>query len=360
MTRTPRKCVIHLPDWQSGNPYQGLLANGIRASDWEVRFEDFPKSKFPLRSVIAAQPDSQTLHIHWIAPYIEPLFWSSKTYRFYAKAALLALDVILVRLSGRRVVWTVHNQLSHETLGASREIVLRRILARTVNHLIFHSKSACSTFSALIGTDLSHKSSIIPHGNYIDYYRPNPALSASLSAEMNIGPDEIVILFFGALRNYKGIPSLIDAFRRTTAPNLRLVIAGKPFDADLRERVERAAVADTRIKLHLGHVSDEMVAPLFDISHVMALPLERTLTSGSALLAMSLGKALILPENARVLDIADERGAIYYADEATLTATLMSLDVESLTRMGAHNLRSAEALDWATIGSALTKRYQTG
>ena len=47
--------------------------------------------------------------------------------------------------------------------------------------------------------------------------------------QLNIGPQEKMILIFGAIRPYKGIHTAIAAFARIqeTHPDTRLVIAGK-------------------------------------------------------------------------------------------------------------------------------------
>lgn len=362
MQTSPEKIAvhhcIHTPAWQIGNPYQSLLAQGLQTAGWQVTFENYPRARFPLLALSKQHPDAEAIHLHWIHPYIEPLFWCKSKPRFYLKSVLLALDVLFVRLRGVHVVWTVHNLVAHESQGADKEIYLRRLLTYVVNRLVFHSQSALETYTALTRRNLAPKSSVIPHGNYVGVYKDSAEIAKQLTQKFGLNGRETVILFFGAIRHYKGLPNLIKSFQKTTKPNLRLIIAGKALDADLQVLIEKAAEDDSRIRLDLRSIPDDQVAPLFAISHAVAIPFERTLTSGSAVLALSMGKALILPESARVLDIADDDGAIFFADTDHLTDIMGQLDCYNLAAMGQANAKAAQSLGWTRIGQQTSQQYK--
>jgi len=51
------------------------------------------------------------LHLHWLTPYLKGK--NSFAVAFYA--VKLLGDVLLTRLNGIRIVWTIHNQVSHDT-----------------------------------------------------------------------------------------------------------------------------------------------------------------------------------------------------------------------------------------------------
>lgn len=355
---TPRPTVVHLPDYQTGNPYQSLLAEGIRTAGWNLDFANYPRTRLPLFSVTRSHPDATALHLHWIHGYIERFFWSRSWLKFLNSSALLVCDMLFVRLSGRPIVWTVHNRVAHETQDLKRERLVRRLLSFTVNKLIFHSEGARQEFSEFIGRDLSHKSEIIPHGNYVGVYAEDTTVANRLRDEFQLPHASTVILFFGAIRRYKGVPTLVEAFSRTSDSSLRLIIAGKPLDQDIQDQLAQAASSDPRITLYLKMVPDEEVAPLFSLADAVAIPFERTLTSGSVLLAMTLGKALLLPETAKILGVIDARGAIFYRDEADMLSTLTGLQRQSLQAMGHFNTDRAAELDWQTIGRQVAALYR--
>lgn len=351
------RTVVMLPDWRRENPYQDLLARGVEQQGWNVLFADFPGGLFPLQRVVRSRPEADCLHIHWIAWYLEHLFWSRSAVKFYGKAMLLLADILLCRARGRRVVWTVHNQVEHESPDAPRELWVRAWLARCVSHSIFHSENARNAFSQTAGSKTVASSSVIPHGNYVGVYPDEPQNTARLADELDIDGDNLVILFFGLIRRYKGVTALISAFSQTSRPELRLVIAGKVPEPDLLEEIESLARLDDRIVLRLGFVPEDEVAPLHAIADVVAIPFERTLTSGSVLLAMSLGKALVLPEAARVLGVVDENGARFFDNQRSLEGTIRDLTKPVAQDLGSYNAESALTLDWAGIGEQTARLY---
>lgn len=357
ITTPTQPTVIHLPGWHKDNPYQLLLANGISTAGWRVEFANYPDKRFPLTHLAGLRPDVKALHIHWITPYIKHLFWSRSYTWFTIKALLLSLDVLLARIKGKRVIWTVHNRVSHETPDASRELYVRRLLARTVSALIFHSAGAREEFSNLLGGDFAHKSTVIPHGNYIGTYPQNTIREAQLATQFAIEDQHTVILFFGQVRRYKGLQRLIKAFHLTCDPNLKLVVAGKPYEDGLRKELEQAAKEDNRIMLYFGFIPEEEVAPLHALAQLVAIPFERTLTSGSVILAMSLGKALLLPDSARMLDVIDDRGALFFKTDDDLTIALEKVNSLDIEAMGTNNLRAAELFDWKNIGKRSAALY---
>lgn len=351
------KTALFLPDWRRGNPYQVLLATGMADHGVEVAFTDFGERNFHLLRAIKRYPTAQVLHLHWIQPYFSSIFWSGNKWKAKARIALMVLDVIAVRALGKRVMWTVHNTISHESPDTEREILARRWLARTVSGLIFHSNEACSEVEQRLKLKLAPRAFIVPHGNYIDTYRPDPQRTEALRSELALDHTHTVIIFFGALRRYKGISQLLEAFRCVDDPTLRLVIAGRPFDIETEQEIQQAANLDPRIRPILGFVPETDVQPLFSIASIAAIPFERTLTSGSAVLAMSMGTALLLPEAAKVIGIAKLEGTIFFQNMDQLKVTLQSLNKHDLAGMGNYNLIAAMQWGWTKIGRLTIDTY---
>lgn len=352
------KTVAMLPDWRGGNPYQDLLAHGVATHGWKVTFSDYGEGSFPLQRLLGSQPDTRYLHLHWIAPRIEPIVWSGSAIKFRVKLWLFLADVLICRMRGRRVIWTVHNQVDHESINVEREVFVRGSLAKAVSNLIFHSERARASFRREIADVPDSKSSVIPHGNYIGVYEENAAKTASLAKELGVTTTNTVILFFGLVRRYKGVTDLISAFKKTSGSELRLIIAGRVPDIELQREIEELSASDDRIILRLGFIPEGDVAQLHSLANAVAIPFQRTLTSGSVVLAMSLGRALILPEAARVLDVVDESGAIFFGDSATLSRSIEQLSLESAAIMGQHNLDAARMLDWDGIGLRISSVYE--
>lgn len=355
--KTESSDVLFLPDWRDGNPYQDLLACGIRATGLKVDFVDYPTGEMALWKAAKAHRGIRVLHLHWINPLLPRIFWSGSPFKARIRMWIVALNVLLIRLRGVRVVWTVHNRLSHESPDPERELAARRCLARASSKLIFHSESARAAVEEALGMELRQKSEVIPHGNYVGVYRENKQREEELARELGVRPGDRVLLFFGAIRRYKGIVTLIEGVRSIADDSVKLIIAGRPFEPDLEADIRAAARADPRIIPYLGFISENDVHPLYSLAHLAVVPFERTLTSGSAILALSMGKALLLPEEARVIGLPDFSGTAFFQGKEGLSQVLSALDRGTLERMGQHNRLLAEKLNWDDIGFAVARVY---
>lgn len=351
MAKRDKRSTLFVPDWRSGNPYLSLLADGIERAGWRVHLADYPRGMLKLTRLAYRFPDVGVFHLHWIGDFLEDLLWANGSWKFRVKLALLTLDFRLCRLLGVRIVWTVHNLVEHDTPHPEREKTARKHLFRYVDGLIAHSPEALAAVEAAYGGDDSRAvTAVIPHGNYIGSYPEDPRITTKLRERLELREDDFVLLFFGAIRLYKGVDVLLRAFSALHGKHFRLLVVGRHGNGALARRLQEQAACDPRIRTDLRFVPDDEVASYFALASAVILPFERTLTSGSVLLAMSQGKALILPEDARVLGVPGNEGARYYRGEAALADVLQDLDDSDLQRMGTFNRACAERLDWSNIG----------
>lgn len=349
--------ALHLPDWLIGNPYQSLLAGGIEHVGVKMSFADYPGTEQPLMRLLQDRPDCRVIHLHWLAPYLDRLFWSRSHFRFLARLGCRIIDLIRCKRRGVRLVWTVHNLLSHESPYPERERLVRQWLARLADVIVFHSEGARQTFEREIMTLPPGRVRIIPHGPYLDVYPQDTEKTDQLIQRLGLTPYPRRLLFFGAIRAYKGIPQLLEAFSRVRDHNLALIIAGKVYDEALGDMLRCAAKADPRIRLFPETVPDDLVAPLHDLADAVVLPFENILTSGSVILAMSLGKALLLPEHARSLGAVPDTGAAYYGSGRSLAELMDALPSLPTAEMGRRNLSAMQSLSWIEIGRLTASCY---
>jgi len=115
-------------------------------------------------------------------------------------------------------------------------------------------------------------------------------------AELGI-TEEFVILYFGLIRKYKGVPCLVEAFNRLPqdiARHSRLVIAGE----DWGDETSLAGAIDSspykgQITYKPEFVPDALIPRYFSAADVVVLPYLRTAGSGVATIALTYGKPII-------------------------------------------------------------------
>lgn len=360
MIRRSRRDALFVPDWRAGNPYMERLSTGLQRKGYTISFDHFPSGYMKLTRLATAHPTVGTIHLHWLSKeFIDQLFWDRNKVKFRVRLLVLLLDIVLCRARGIRIFWTLHNLVEHESQNPNQEIRVRALVARFANAVIVHSQPALDLAAHTYHVNLDRNGHVVPHGNYIDAYTYNDEIKRSLQAKYGIRSRDTVLLFFGAVRRYKGLDLLLSAFGQVNNERLRLIIAGKPIDEELRHWLVTEAAADSRIGLCLEFVPEIQVAAYFGLASAVILPLQGALTSGSVILAMSCGKCLILPNSARILGVPGNTGAFYYEDRAALVRLLQGLHEHQLDleNMGANNLLAAKRLDWDAIAAATARLY---
>jgi glycosyltransferase involved in cell wall biosynthesis len=121
-------------------------------------------------------------------------------------------------------------------------------------------------------------------------------------------PSGRTILFFGLIREYKGLDVLVRALAEV--PDARLVVAGDPLDPvePLQRLAAGLGVAD-RVEWRLGFLPEEAIAPLMAEATLVALPYRRIDSSGVLATALGHGRPAVVTDVGGLPDALREFGA---------------------------------------------------
>lgn len=201
---------------------------------------------------------------------------------------------------------------------------------------------------------------VVPHGHYLDRY-DTAGDKRDARADLDLPLDATVLLYFGMIRPYKNVPTLVETFSQVASADDYLLVAGNPHGDDMRDAVTRAAEDDERVRTRLEYIPAEDVSTYILAADAVVLPFRDTLTSGSAVLAMSFGRAFVSPRLGCLPElVGEDGGAVLYDpdDPEGLATALRSLDAMDLDEMGARNRERIAAYDWADIAEQTTALYQ--
>ena len=170
---------------------------------------------------------------------------------------------------------------------------------------------------------------VVPVGLYQDYKRVSDKNISK--GELGI-KEEFVILYFGLIRKYKGVPYLVEAFNRfpqDIAQHSRLVIAGE----DWGDETSLAGMIDSspckgQITYKPEFVPDDMIPRYFSAADVVVLPYLRTAGSGVANIALAYGKPIITSELETMREcLEDYEGAMFtpVGDSAAIAEKLTEI-----------------------------------
>ncbi|RFA08331.1 hypothetical protein B7R54_03145 [Subtercola boreus] len=319
-----RITVLHsMPAPKPGEPtrYADHMKGGAPASV-TTRF-------FSWRTALKA--DYDVFHMHWPEYLLRGSSFPTRMAKRVAFAALL----VRLRLKRIPVVRTAHNLEAHE-LGSRVERALVRWNYRWTTTVIRLNPTTAVP---------SGKNAVtILHGHYrdrfSDYTVPVPIRGR--------------LLYFGLIRPYKGVTNLEEAFRSLPAGGETLRVVGKPSSSALETAVVDAASGDPRISHWLEFVPDEDLVREIGEAQLVVLPYDEMHNSGSILVALSVGRPVLVPRSSANEALAEEVGSewVVMYDGALTTDTLRTgLDFVEQDRplVAVPDLRNR---DWKTVGDA--------
>lgn len=349
--------IAQFPDYRNDNPYQQLLAKALGELDVEVLFPQGYRRGLPFSRALATQSGVDVLHLHWLTPYL-------KGQSFLAKAVYalkLLLDLWFVKARGVRLVWTVHNLVSHETRNPNLEIWLSRRLATLTDVLIVHSEGAKAAVTEQfdVGVD---KIAIIPHGDFGDAYGEKVP-RAEARQRLGLDPQIPVFLFFGMIRPYKGVEHLLKIWKQTPSlhQNAALAIAGDARNPDLAKSTCMAANGNPNVYLHMRFVPDDEVPVFFGAADFAVLPFTQSLTSGSLALAQTYSVPVVAAITEGTASTGAKAGSYFYEpNDAHGLATAMKTALEDLSsgRSVPSEANSESECGWTSIARWHQDVYQ--
>jgi glycosyltransferase involved in cell wall biosynthesis len=342
------------------NPYARLLYRELEMAG----FETTEPTALKLDWLLRARRDIDILHFHWDPQqkYVQrpPDRVTLLLRRLRQERLVPWWDVVsfvsllaTARILRYRLVWTIHEICPHESDHARCDMLASRALARLSHLLLAHdaatAERACEAFG-LPAAEIH----IVPHGSYVGVYPPRRDRD-TMRSELGVPRDSFVFLVFGHLRAYKELPLLLDTFLSLPVPSARLIVAGVPWDAAIRKVVCAAAERDSRVKLMLDPVPAEGVQELFNAADAAVFPRGDGWTSGSLILAMSMGLPVVAARRPAYADLMHGQTAGWLfepGDAASLRECLLTAaaDPENAHRRGAMALSLARQMTWS--GSA--------
>ena len=264
------------------NPYTWLLYSHL--IELGVQVTDFTPGR-------ALRGGYDVLHLHW------PEKVMVGTGRVQKTAGAVGGRVVLelARLHRASVVWTTHNARPHEGRDSSLERWYWSGVLRRVNGLLHPSSASQTTVEARYPMAARLPHAVVRMGHFRGSY-PDRVSRAEARASFDLPADAAVVTFLGLLRPYKNVPHLARTVRALPPErNAVLLVGGKPLDTALAPEIERAAGGDPRVRLNLQRVPDDEVQRYLRAADLVALPFTDITNSGSALLALSFDRPVLVP-----------------------------------------------------------------
>jgi len=284
---------------------------------------------------------SELVVLPWTAAYWIPF------YCVFLKA--------LARDSGPPALFICHNVIEHETSRLKNR--LSGSLLRRGDYFLVHSDWDRANLLNWIGRDRAHRVTVSPHPVY-DHFNAAGIDPAAARAQLGVNCER-VLLFFGFIREYKGLryllqslPLILDRFR------VHLLVAGESWE-DLRpyrELIENLRLEE-RVTLHARYVPDEMVPTYFAAADLVVVPYTSATQSGIVQLAHGFRKPVVVG-NVGGIPEAVEQGRTGYlvaprSPKAIAEAVIQFFSSQGGSTMPGHIDARLQEHSWARLAEAV-------
>lgn len=359
-----------LAPWRGGlAQYLALLGEAL-AAHAEVRAVTFtrqyPGVLFPGRSQLDPTAPRPGFPVEARLDSIGPLSWAATARaleRFAPGAVILkwwmpffapafASSVAPLRRRGTRVVLVCDNLVPHERRPF--DLAFTRWMLRESDGYLVMSDSVQRDLERLKPGATFRR---VPHPLYAQFDRGRWT-RASARAALKLDGD--VAVFFGYVRRYKGLDTLLDAWPRVRARRpATLVVAGDFYEDAAPYRAQAARAGEGAVRLMEGYLPDEQVEALFKAADVVVLPYRSGTQSGVTHVAYALGVPVITTDVGGLAEsvVPGETGLVVPAEDprALADALLRYFEQGLATPMREAVRRYQQTHSWSVLaGETLT------
>lgn len=348
------KIVILGPAW----PFRGgiaafneRLARELMARGAEVKIItytlQYPSILFPGKTQRSGAPRPEDLDIEERINSINPFNWLSVR----AYLGRLEADKVIVPFwqpfmapslafiaKGKEKIGLLHNLLPHERKPGSR--LLSKYFCSRMDRFVALSGSVARQASQLCGDAASrggegrcgnaasrrgelHRPKTVtvsPHPVYDSFGDPEPREEACRA--LNLPSDKPILLFFGLVREYKGLDLLLKAYARVK-DSACLVIAGE-FYEDARKYHELARSLGVDPVWRSEYIPDSQVRHYFCAADLTVQPYRSATQSGVTQIAYHFEKPMLVTNVGGLAEMVPDGvcGYVVAPDPDTIAAAL--------------------------------------
>ncbi len=296
----------------------------------------YPNFLFPGKGQYSDQPAPADLEIRIKVNSVNPLNWirvgrelrklspDVLVIRFWIPLMAPALGTIarIVRRNRHtRIISLTDNIVPHERRFG--DLILTRYFLKSIDGFI--------TLSHKVLEDLkkfrpSAPSLYTPHPLYDNF---GIAVSREVALKkLGLDPDYKYLLFFGFIREYKGLDWLLTAFAdpRLRDFRIKLLVAGEYYTSSQKyEGIIRENHLEEHIILHTHFIADEMVPYYFSAADLIVQPYKSATQSGVTQVAYHFEKPILVTDVGGLGEIVPDKKVGYTVspDPSSIAAALI-------------------------------------
>ncbi len=348
--------------------YNQRLAAVLQEQGHSVQLYSFslqyPSFLFPGKTQFTDEPAPENLVIRTVINSVNPLNWIAVGNRLKNERPDLiivrywlpfmgpCLGTILRRVKQNkhtRVLCIADNIKPHEKRPGDTQFT--SYFMKPVDAFVTMSKEVLKDVQSLTSKPAIYS----PHPVYDNYEQPIGKQEAC--AKLKLDPATKYLLFFGFIRDYKGLDILLKAMadERIRKAGIHLLVAGEYYDknveANCNKIIEEDGLKDT-VHLHTDFIPNNEVYIFFSAADVVVQPYRHATQSGITQVAYHFEKPMIVTNVGGLAEVVPD-GKVGFVAEPTPTsiadAVLKFYAPNSLPDLHQNILQEKKKYSWDTI-----------
>jgi glycosyltransferase involved in cell wall biosynthesis len=325
--------------------YPGKMQKDYQSKTFEVMSVEYlidainPLSwVWTAKKIISIKPDLTI--IQWWNPFFAP--------------AYLTMIVVFKMFIKTKVLFICHNILPHEKMPLDK--LITKIALKKGDYYIVQSQEDEEKLLRIVE---NAKYKITPHPSY-SVFNIKSTSKNEARIKLGIKNKEKVLLFFGFIREYKGLIYLIQALPRikNKYPNVKLLIAGEFFDEkyyylDVIEKLQ----LQSDILIFDQYIPDDEVNIYFTASDLVVLPYNTATQSGIIQIAFGFAKPVIVTNVGGLPEVVEHNQTGYVVkpqDPQSITEAIIDyFDENKASKFEANIIRQIERFSWDRLIDAI-------
>jgi len=286
-------------------------------------------------------------------------------FHWFHVGPLELFNIILAKLLRRKVIVTAHD-VEAFVKGLSVPLFVR-FAYNLCDVVIAHNQVSRQELIEKVELS-SEKIHVIPHGNYLHALSKLPEQNVARK-HLKLPENVNVLLFFGQIKDVKGLDVLLDAMCEIVVefPDTVLLIAGKVWKTDFSQYaclIDKYGISGN-CRADIRYIPDSEVANYYAAADLVVLPYHKIYQSGVLLMAMSYGRAVVVSDLPGMVEVVTDKatGLVFKAGNAEhLADTILSVfrepkSLSFLEKNALHLMR--EHYGWNDIGKSVSLLYSS-
>jgi len=328
----------------------------------------YPSFLFPGKSQFTDEPAPQGLTIKSLINSVNPLNWLKVggiikkekfdlvIVRYWMPFMGPSLGTILRQVRKNkysRILCIADNIIPHETRPGDAQFT--KYFIKPIDTFLTMSKDVLKDLK----TFTSKPAHYTPHPVYDGY---DSAVSKEVACEkLKLDPSKKYILFFGFIREYKGLDLLLEAMgdQRIKVAGIELIVAGEYYDktapAKNNEIIERHKIQN-KVHLFTDFIPNNEVRYYFSATDLVVQPYKHATQSGITQVAYHFEKPMVVTNVGGLAEVVPDGKVGFVAEpnpESIAAAILKFFAKDSISDLHQNILNEKKKYTWDTFTKSL-------